>query len=108
MADKLDAEDSRKMSIARLLASLAAAWWLAGCAGFGEGVTRALLADQATVAQALCWAISADWQGLPDEQQICDTDSPTFASGLDNDDFAFITAGQMARTIRTACSGGPS
>jgi hypothetical protein len=43
------------------------------------------------VAQALCWAVSTDWQGLPDEQQICDPDSPTFASRLDNDDFAFIT-----------------
>jgi hypothetical protein len=46
---------------------------------------------QATVAQALCWAISADWQGLPDEQQICDPDSPTFASRLDDDEFVFIT-----------------
>ena len=24
-----------------------------------------------TVGQALCWALSADWQGLPDEQQLC-------------------------------------
>jgi hypothetical protein len=262
VADKLDAEDSRKMSIARLLAPLAAAWWLAGCAGFGEGVTRALLAEseapaedtrlcevsgppftgilpmlerqagypplgqagperpilkvimvhgvgthvpgygarlsanlahalglsviapepkefpieapafpgetlgeltvtrhtsvardremlfyeltwspisqpakdsyafdntavyahkraslnnvfkqfvndvaadplvytgtgreriQATVAQALCWAVSVDWQGLPDEQQLCTPDIPAFASRLDNDEFAFIT-----------------
>src|SRR5918994_1810930 len=46
---------------------------------------------QAAVAQALCWAISADWQGLPDQQQICTPDSPAFASRLDDDDFAFIT-----------------
>ena len=46
---------------------------------------------QAAVAQALCWAVSADWQGLPDEQQLCSPDSPGFASRLDNDEFAFIT-----------------
>ena len=46
---------------------------------------------QAAVAQALCWALSADWQGLPDTQQICMPDSPTFASRLDNDEFVFIT-----------------
>jgi hypothetical protein len=46
---------------------------------------------QAAVAQTLCWAISADWQGLPDQQQICTPDSPAFASRLDDDDFAFIT-----------------
>ena len=46
---------------------------------------------QAAVAQALCWALSADWQGLPDEQQICTPDSPTFASRLDDDEFVFIT-----------------
>ena len=46
---------------------------------------------QAAVAQALCWAVSADWQGLPDEQQICTPDSPAFASRLDDDEFVFIT-----------------
>ncbi|MGH6895789.1 MAG: hypothetical protein ACREJ5_04490 [Geminicoccaceae bacterium] len=46
---------------------------------------------QVTVGQALCWALSADWQGLPDEQQICTPDSPAFASRLDDDEFAFIT-----------------
>jgi hypothetical protein len=46
---------------------------------------------QASVAQALCWALSADWQGLPDQQQICTPDSPTFASRLDDDEFVFIT-----------------
>ncbi len=46
---------------------------------------------QAAVGQALCWAISAGWQGLPDKQQVCTPDSPTFASRLDNDDFVFIT-----------------
>jgi hypothetical protein len=46
---------------------------------------------QAAVAQALCWAISADWQGMPDKQQICTPDSPAFASRLDQDEFAFIT-----------------
>jgi hypothetical protein len=46
---------------------------------------------QATVSQALCWAISTDWQGLPDRQQLCTPDSPGFASRLDDDDFAFIT-----------------
>ena len=46
---------------------------------------------QAAVGQALCWAISADWQGLPDTQQVCTPDSPAFASRLDNDDFVFIT-----------------
>ena len=46
---------------------------------------------QVAVGQALCWAISADWQGLPDKQQICSPDSPAFASRLDQDEFAFIT-----------------
>jgi hypothetical protein len=46
---------------------------------------------QVAVGQALCWAISADWQGLPDKQQICTPDNPTFASRLNNDDFVFIT-----------------
>jgi hypothetical protein len=46
---------------------------------------------QVTIGQALCWALSADWQGLPDEQQLCDADSPAFASRLDTDEFAFIT-----------------
>ena len=46
---------------------------------------------QASVAQALCWALSADWQGLPDEQQICTPGSPNFASRLDDDEFVFIT-----------------
>ena len=53
------------------------------------GTGRELI--QAAVATALCWAISADWQGLPDRQQICTPDSPTFASRLDDDEFAFIT-----------------
>jgi hypothetical protein len=46
---------------------------------------------QTTVGQALCWALSADWQGLPDEHQLCTPDHPGFASRLDIDDFAFIT-----------------
>jgi hypothetical protein len=46
---------------------------------------------QATIGQTLCWALSADWQGLPDEQQLCNPDSPAFASRLDVDEFAFIT-----------------
>jgi hypothetical protein len=46
---------------------------------------------QTTVGQALCWALSADWQGLPDKQQICTPDNPAFASRLDVDEFAFIT-----------------
>jgi hypothetical protein len=46
---------------------------------------------QATVGQALCWALTADWQGMPDEQQICQPDTPGFASRLDTDEFAFIT-----------------
>jgi hypothetical protein len=46
---------------------------------------------QVTVGQALCWALSADWQGLPDEQQLCTPDNPAFASRLDIDEFAFIT-----------------
>jgi hypothetical protein len=46
---------------------------------------------QASVAQALCWAISADWQGVPDQQAICTPDSPTFASRLEEDEFVFIT-----------------
>jgi len=46
---------------------------------------------QATVGQSLCWALSADWQGLPDEQQLCTPDSPIFASRLDDDEFVFIT-----------------
>jgi hypothetical protein len=46
---------------------------------------------QAAVGQALCWAVSADWQGLPDDQQICSPDSPNFATRVDNDEFVFIT-----------------
>jgi hypothetical protein len=46
---------------------------------------------QATIGQTLCWALSADWQGLPDEQQLCTPDHPAFASRLDVDEFAFIT-----------------
>jgi hypothetical protein len=46
---------------------------------------------QATIGQALCWALSADWQGLPDKQQLCTPDRPGFASRLDVDEFAFIT-----------------
>jgi hypothetical protein len=46
---------------------------------------------QAAVAQALCWAVSADWQGMPDQREICTPDSPAFASRLDQDEFAFIT-----------------
>jgi hypothetical protein len=46
---------------------------------------------QTTVGQALCWALSADWQDLPDEQQLCTPDNPAFASRLDIDEFAFIT-----------------
>jgi hypothetical protein len=46
---------------------------------------------QTAVGQALCWALSADWQGLPDEQQLCTPANPAFASRLDNDDFVFIT-----------------
>jgi hypothetical protein len=46
---------------------------------------------QTAVGQALCWALSADWQGLPDEQRICAPDSPGFASRLDKDEFVFIT-----------------
>jgi hypothetical protein len=46
---------------------------------------------QTTVGQALCWALSADWQGLPDEPQLCTPDNPAFASRLDDDEFVFIT-----------------
>jgi hypothetical protein len=46
---------------------------------------------QTTVGQALCWALSTDWQGLPDEQQLCTPENPAFASRLDIDEFAFIT-----------------
>jgi hypothetical protein len=46
---------------------------------------------QAAVGQALCWALSTGWQDLPDEQQICAPDNPTFASRLDQDEFVFIT-----------------
>jgi hypothetical protein len=46
---------------------------------------------QATIGQTLCWALSTDWQGMPDEQEVCTPDRPGFASRLDNDDFAFIT-----------------
>ena len=44
-----------------------------------------------TIGQTLCWAVSADWQSLPDEQQICTPDSPAFASRMDADEFVFIT-----------------
>jgi len=43
------------------------------------------------VGQALCWALGADWQGLPHEQQLCTPDNPAFGSRLDFDEFAFIT-----------------
>lgn len=46
---------------------------------------------QVTVGQALCWALSTDWQGLPDQQRICTADSPGFGSRLDHDEFVFIT-----------------
>jgi hypothetical protein len=46
---------------------------------------------QASVGQALCWAISTDWQGLPDQQQVCTPDDPGFAARLDRDGFVFIT-----------------
>jgi hypothetical protein len=46
---------------------------------------------QATIGQTLCWALSADWQSMPDEQRLCTPDDPAFASRLDVDDFAFIT-----------------
>ena len=46
---------------------------------------------QTAVGQALCWALSADWESLPDEQQLCEPDSPNFASRLEVDEFAFIT-----------------
>jgi hypothetical protein len=46
---------------------------------------------QITIGQALCWALSADWQGLPDAQQLCTPDNPAFAARLDIDEFAFIT-----------------
>src|SRR5262245_25689337 len=46
---------------------------------------------QTTIGQTLCWALSTDWQGLPDEQRLCTPDTPGFASRLDVDEFAFIT-----------------
>ena len=46
---------------------------------------------QTTIGQALCWALSTDWQGLPDDHQLCTPDNPAFASRLDVDEFAFIT-----------------
>jgi hypothetical protein len=46
---------------------------------------------QTAVGQALCWALSADWQGLPDQQQLCTPDDPAFASRLETDEFVFIT-----------------
>ena len=46
---------------------------------------------QTAVGQTLCWALSTDWQGLPDEQQLCTPDNPEFGSRLDFDEFAFIT-----------------
>jgi hypothetical protein len=41
---------------------LAAAWWLAGCAGFGEGVTRALLAE--SEAPRLCEVSGPAFTGI--------------------------------------------
>jgi hypothetical protein len=46
---------------------------------------------QVTIGQTLCWALSTDWQGLPDAQQLCTPENPAFASRLDVDEFAFIT-----------------
>jgi hypothetical protein len=46
---------------------------------------------QTTIGQTLCWALSADWQSLPDAEQLCTPDNPAFASRLDVDEFAFIT-----------------
>jgi hypothetical protein len=57
---------------------------------------------QASVAQALCWALSADWQGLPDKQQVCSSKDPAFASRIDNDDFVFITHSLGSRVTTDA------
>jgi hypothetical protein len=46
---------------------------------------------QTAVGQTLCWALSTDWQGLPEEQELCTPDHPAFVSRLDFDEFAFIT-----------------
>ena len=46
---------------------------------------------QASVGQTLCWALSTDWQGLPDKQEVCNPDSPSFGSRVADDDFVFIT-----------------
>jgi hypothetical protein len=46
---------------------------------------------QTTIGQTLCWALSSDWQDLPDEQQLCTPERPDFVSRLDNDEFVFIT-----------------
>jgi hypothetical protein len=70
---------------------------------------------QATVGQALCWALSADWRGMPDEQQLCIPDNPAFASRLDVDEFAFIThslgsritTDGLTRLTRYVATAGP-
>jgi hypothetical protein len=46
---------------------------------------------QVAIGQTLCWALSTDWAGLPDEEQLCTPDNPSFASRLGVDEFAFVT-----------------
>jgi len=46
---------------------------------------------QLSVAQSLCWMMSADWEGLPNETTAyCDRESPLFLSEAD-DDMVFIS-----------------
>ena len=73
---------------------------------------------QVTIGQTLCWALSADWQTMPDEQRLCTPDDPAFASRLDVDEFAFITHSlgsrittdgltRLTRVIETAEADAP-
>ena len=73
---------------------------------------------QAAVGQALCWAVSVDWQALPDEQEVCSPDQPYFVARLDDDEFAFITHSlgsrittdalqRLARVLEEAAEGRP-
>jgi hypothetical protein len=48
-------------------------------------------AIQLSVAQSLCWMMSSDWEGLPNETKAyCDRESPKFLSRSD-DDMVFIS-----------------
>jgi len=46
---------------------------------------------QMSIAQAMCWMVSAEWETLPDKTTVfCDKDNPRFLENID-DEYVFIT-----------------